>query len=700
MMGHETRRVALLLASVAFLAMPALASPARADGPTGSQATTQTELRPVAVADLAGLELAQPLADLDFLPRILEDYRTGDMVEADILKSKLTDTSALALAEWVAIRSRTTLRFDRVTAFSRDYPDWPTTSLLRRRAEDALLRARRTPDVVRQYFQAQPPISGAGRLALAYAMKAEGADEAAAGLVRKIWREDTFGNELEDKILESFPGVLTQADHRFRMERLLFKESWAPALRAAGLAGKDFGNLVKARIGLYQGGKKAEKAFAAVPASLRGDSSYIFSRALFLRRQDKLLDAVKVMSQAPRDPDLLVDGDEWWAERRLIARKLLDKGEYKAAYEVASHHGAASPSEQIEAEFHAGWIALRFLHQPETAATHFAEAGRIAVTPISVARAAYWQGRAAEEFGNAAEADQFYRRAADKPTTYYGQLARNKLGLPIDLRSPEPLSPDGRKAFDATTPVRALKLLHRLGETELAIGLFTDLGQTLKEPAQLDALGALAAEQNNPRAVLSVGKAAVQRGFPLDLYAYPTMGIPSFNPVGEDVEPAMVYAVARQESAFNPRALSSAGARGLMQLMPATAKRTAERFNLSFDLKRLTDDPGYNATLGSAHLKELMGDWKGSHVLAFASYNAGGGNVLKWIKAYGDPRRPDVDRVDWIERIPFYETRNYVQRVLENLTVYRRRLAQPDRPQGLDPSASANALPPSEPHGD
>jgi soluble lytic murein transglycosylase len=448
-------------------------------------------------------------------------------------------------------------------------------------------------------------------------------------------------------------------------------------------------------MGVFQGGKKAEAAFAAVPASLRTDSSYIFSRALFLRRKEKLIEAVQVMAQAPRDPALLVDGDEWWSERKLIARKLLDKNEYKLAYDVTSHHGAESPAERIEAEFHAGWIALRFLHQADTAAKHFAEAGNIAVSPISVARAAYWQGRAAEAAGGEADAKRHYRRAAERPTTYYGQLARTKLGLPLELRSPDRLDADGRRAFEAMTPVAALKLLQELGETELAISLYVDMAQTLSEPAQLDALGALAAEQNNPRAVLSVGKTAVQRGFPLDQHAYPTIGIPSFDPVADDVEPAMVYAIARQESAFNPRALSTAGARGLMQLMPATAKRTAQRFGLGFDLNRLIEDPVYNARIGSAHLSELMEDWKGSHILAFASYNAGGGNVSKWIKAYGDPRKPEVDLVDWIERIPFYETRNYVQRVMENLTVYRRRLERPDPRPAIDPTASASALPPS-----
>ena len=203
-------------------------------------------------------------------------------------------------------------------------------------------------------------------------------------------------------------------------------------------------------------------------------------------------------------------------------------------------------------------------------------------------------------------------------------------------------------------------------------------------------MASLAASQQNPRAVLAIGKIALQRGFPLDQHAYPLAAIPDFQPVGDDVEPAMVYAIARQESAFNPRAISSAGARGLMQLMPATAKRTAQRFGVGFDLKRLIEDPSYNAKIGSAHLGELMEDWKGSYILAFASYNAGGGNVIKWVRSYGDPRKPDVDEVDWIERIPFYETRNYVQRVLENLRVYRERLnAKPAMPAPATADATA-----------
>jgi len=386
-----------------------------------------------------------------------------------------------------------------------------------------------------------------------------------------------------------------------------------------------------------------------------------------------------------------VDGDEWWAEQRRVTRELLDKGDAQTAYDVASHHAAQSPAQQIEAEFHSGWIALRFLNDPAKAAKHFAAVSETASTPISLARVAYWQARAAEAAGASEDAKLFYARAADHPTTYYGQLARQKLGKDVSLRSVEPLREEERKAFEARIPVRAVKLLQQAGETELAIGLYGDLAQTLNDPAQLDALAALATSQQNPRAVLAVGKIALQRGFPLDQHAYPLAAIPDFEPVGDEVESAMVYAIARQESAFNPKAVSSAGARGLMQLMPATAKRTAQRFGVDFDLKRLVEDPSYNARIGSAHLGELMEDWKGSYILAFASYNAGGGNVRKWVQAYGDPRNPQVDTIDWVERIPFYETRNYVQRVMENLEVYRARLKEKPAPAAAAAATAADA---------
>lgn len=627
----------------------------------------------------AAAERAAPQLDVDLgrLRQAIDLYREGNIAGGDEIKAAMTEPAARALMDWLAIRSGAAVGFDRVVDFLRDNPDWPATAALRRRAEETLLSNRKPAALVRAFFSTTKPATASGKLALALAFKGDGLDRDAADLVRDAWRNDTFGREFETKLLESFPGVLTQADHRFRMERFLFKENWPSATRAAAFAGKDYLTLVKARMTVDERSDKAGAALDAVPAALRSDTSYIFSRAQFLRHKDKAVEAANAIEGVASDRATLVDGDQWWVERRMIARKLLDQGDPKAAYAIARSHGADSSAQKIEAEFHAGWIALRFLDEPQTAARHFAEAARIAETPISVARAAYWQGRAAEAAGGGEEARQHYEKAAQHAITYYGQLARARLGYTnLPLRVASEADVEARAAFDRSTPVQAIRLLYAAGATNLAMPLCADLAQRLTDPAQLDALGELAVANRDPRSLLVIGKTAVQRGLPLDLHAYPTIGIPAFEPIGSRVEKAMVYAIARQESAFDPKAQSGVGARGLMQLMPATAKRTAQRFGVDFDVDKLVDDPAYNAKLGSAHLGELMDDWKGSFVLTFASYNAGGGNVKKWIDAYGDPRKPDIDPVDWVERIPFSETRNYVQRVMENLQVYRRRLEE------------------------
>ena len=613
---------------------------------------------------------------LDFaaLKQALESYRRGDITEGDKARAGIADETARALTEWVAIRSTPHIGFDRIAGFLREEASWPAGVLIRRRAEEALLFQRKPNAVVRAYFATQRPITSAGKFALALAFQADGLDRDAAALIRETWRKDGFGKEFEAKLLEKFPGVLTQADHRFRMERQLFKENWGAAQRAAARAGADYASLVKARIGASDNAKKTGALLDAVPAALRSDSSYAFSRAQWLRRNNKPAEAAAAIAEVTRDPALLADGDEWWTERRIIARKLLDNGDARAAYEVVSRHGAETAQHKIEAEFHAAWLALRFLDEPALAAMHLRAAARVAETPISLARVAYWQGRTAEAVGAEEVAQRHYERAAAYPITYYGQLARAKLGNGLVLRAVPDPGEGGRDSFARLTAARALRLLYGLGVPDLALALNIDLSQRLNDAGQLEALGDLAAEHRDARGLLTVGKSAVQRGFPLDTHAYPTIGIPSFEPVGGRVDKAMVYAVARQESMFDPKAQSHAGARGLMQLMPATAKRTAKRFGLGFDTDKLTADPSYNAKIGSAHLGELMQDWRGSLILVFASYNAGGGNVKKWIDAYGDPRKADVDVVDWVERIPFSETRNYVQRVLENFQVYRHRL--------------------------
>jgi soluble lytic murein transglycosylase len=318
--------------------------------------------------DALGVDVL-PDASYDALRRAIELFRKGGMAGGDREKARLTDPVERSLSEWVAVRFGW-VGFERIAAFRRDHPDWPVMAPLDRRAEEALLVARKPAAVVRAFFAEQQPTSAAGKVALALALKSDGLENEAAALVRDAWRNDTFGREFEAKILGLFPGVLTEVDHRDRMERFLFKEDWASALRAASSASKDYVLLAKARIAVGQEADTAQKALDAVPPSLRYETSNLFAKVRFLRRRDKLDEAVRVLADVSRDPDILADGDGWWAERRLIARELLDRGDIIASYAVARDHAAESAEKRIDAEFHAGWIALRFLNHPATAASH------------------------------------------------------------------------------------------------------------------------------------------------------------------------------------------------------------------------------------------------------------------------------------------------------------------------------------------
>ena len=664
---------ALVTASIPPRVVPS-AVPPEEDTPglrPGEAAPTPDWLGPPAFRVESTLQRPSPEAGL--VRSVIALYRKGDIGAADLSASTLQDPAARAVLEWAAIRLQPLgLGFTRINAFLATNPDWPGRNGLRRRAEEALVAERRDGQTILAFFAEKKPLTTHGRLAFARALLAAGRTDEAAAAIRDLWRRDDLSAESEGKVLDAFAAMLTPADHRARIERELFAEDWAAAQRNAARLGEDWGKLVKARMAVDGNPAKAGAALDAVPKALQQDTSFLFARAQWLRKQNKLTDAARLLAGMSRDPEVLVSPSEWWAERRLLSRKLLDASEQKLAYDVAAGAPQGDPASMLEAEFQAGWIALRVLSDKEGAVRHFTAAAAVATTPISVSRAAYWQGRAAEAAGT--DPASFYRRAASEPTTYYGQLARARLGL-TDLpirRVSSQLAPP----LERLPAARAIRLLTDADARDLAAPLYSELAQSLTNEADLDALAGLAAEQGDARALLTVGKAAVQRGFPLDNHAFPLLGVPSFEPAGAAVDRSLVYAIARQESAFDPRAVSSAGARGLMQLMPATARATAAKAGLGFEPDRLTTDPAYNARLGAAHLGDLVADWKGSMILAIASYNAGPGNVRKWIEAYGDPRSSAIDPIDWVERIPFGETRNYVQRVIENLQVYRTRLGE------------------------
>lgn len=611
-------------------------------------------------------------ADTDALENVIELVRKHQPADATQAEAAISDPVAQKLAEWIVLRSNDNgASVERYRAFIAANPSWPSQSFLRRRLEAALWDDHRDDAIVWSWFENESPLSAKGKFALARAMLARGDRANAERLVRDAWRNDSMSEDTESTALDLFGALLTPGDHKARMDLLLYGSEHEAALRAAKRLGAAQVALAKARIATYRKASNTRALLEAVPRELHGDAGYIFSKIQLLRREEKFAEAAQLMLTAPRDAARLYNVDEWWIERRLLSRKMLDVGEHRTAYLIA--RDAALPARDIyktEQEFTAGWIALRFLTDPATAAQHFARIGVGSVNPTTLARAGYWQGRAAEAAGRSQEARAAYIRAAAQSTSYYGQLARAKLGLPqIELNG----VPAARgRGIERLEIVRAVQLLYELDEREIAIPIFADLGENGDSDA-LAGLGELASRNSDARGMLLLGKAALNRGLPFDFYAYPVTGIPAFKAIGPEVEQSIVYAITRQESAFNPNDVSPANAYGLLQVTPDAGKYVCKKYGAGFDLARLKNDPAYNAALGAAELGGLIEDYRGSYIMTFAAYNAGRGSVKKWIDRYGDPRDPKVDAVDWVELIPFSETRNYVQRIMENLQVYRAR---------------------------
>ncbi len=653
------------------MAAPASAAALPLLPPAARQRTATPPRKPVLPAAVAATRSTSK-SDMDTLENVIELTRKHKPDDATQTAAAITDPVARKLAEWIILRSDDNgASVERYRAFLSANPSWPSQTFLRRRLEAALWDDHRDDAVVWSWFENESPLSAKGRFALARALLARGDRANAERLVREAWRDNSMSENFENAALDLFGALLTAGDHKARMDRLLYGNDREAALRAAKRLGTGHVVLAKARIAADQRAENSRALLDAVPRELHNDPGYMFSKIQLLRREEKFKDAAELMLAAPKEPARLHDLDEWWIERRLLARKMIDTGEYRSAYLIARN--AALPNRDVyktEQEFTAGWIALRFLHDPATAAQHFARIGVGSVNPTTLARAGYWQGRAAEAAGRGEAARAAYTAAAAQSTSYYGQLARAKLGLTqLDLNDAAAARGRGAERLEI---VRAVALLYDLDEGTIAIPIFADIGDN-GDPDALTGLAELASRHNDARAMLLVGKAALNRGLPFDVYAYPVNGVPSFRAIGPEVEQSVIYAIARQESGFNPAVVSPAQAYGLMQVTPDAGRYVCKRAGVGFDLARMKTDPVYNAALGAAELGGLIDDYRGSYIMTFAAYNAGRGSVRKWVERYGDPRDPKVDAVDWVEQIPFSETRNYVQRVMENLQVYRAR---------------------------
>jgi soluble lytic murein transglycosylase len=404
---------------------------------------------------------------------------------------------------------------------------------------------------------------------------------------------------------------------------------------------------------------------------LLSNQGLVFERMRWRRRKGRDLAARELLQNLP---EKLTHPERWWRERAVLARRALRAGHVTEAYNLAKDHNLENGTSFAEGEWLAGWISLRFMKEAGPALEHFDALFNASKYPISRARGAYWAGRASEELKKPYQAKEWFKKAAAYPLTYYGQLASAKFAADASIKLPQhPANSDEEdQKFEANELVKVVRILAKADLFDLLRPFIRTLNKADVSAKWLASVARLARQSGRPDLAVYTAKQAYRSGITLSEEGYPVLATTD----KLKMEGALLHALIRQESAFNIKAVSHAGARGLMQLMPATARRVAKQHSLPYRRRKLTTDTEYNLRLGQAYMAGLLEKFDGSYVLSLAAYNAGPGRANRWIKRNGDPRDKNVDAIDWVEMIPFTETRNYVQRVIENLHVYRKRLNQ------------------------
>ncbi|MFL2770430.1 MAG: lytic transglycosylase domain-containing protein [Rhodospirillaceae bacterium] len=604
--------------------------------------------------------------DRDSFSQALTSAKSRRWSRARNLAAKIETPLPGKIITWLYLRetgARTS--FKSRAQFIEKNQTWPDIRTLRIRAEEVVDQSM-SPSETLEWFKKFPPLTGPGLTALAKAHQSLGNETLVTQNVRKAWLEGNFTRSQERRFLRSFGSILKPKDHLSRLNRLLWSGRVNSARRLVRRVTPDHRKLAEARIALITSSYGVDAAIAKVPKSLRNDSGLVYDRLKWRRKRMRYESAAELLLDKGIDQ---IRPDLWWRERRILSRDALAKGEITTAYKIAAGHSATDALSVFEAEWFAGWIQLQFLNDPEASLPHFYRVYDTVEFPVSLSRGAYWAGRALEAAGDLELARNWYEKAAVHITTYYGQLALAKLTgdtLPQLPMNPMPTISE-RNSFHQTELARAVRMLAEVGNKD-ALKKFVLAAARISDFATERHLTAeMVAKFNRIDLSVRISRKAEQEHIILLEYGYPISSF-QFPPRPEK---ALLLAIARQESNFDVGARSRAGARGLMQLMPATAKAVSKRIRERYDREALSIDGEYNIRLGSKYLEDLIDDFDGSYVMAIAGYNAGPRRVRRWIREFGDPRSPEIDPIDWVEQIPFTETRNYVQRVMENLQVYR-----------------------------
>ncbi len=662
-----------------------------------------------------------PVRDLEVSPeeagRLREAIAAaagGKLAEARGLRDKLTNAAARKLVDWYIFRGGYGTASE-IRAFLDANPAWPDRGLLTQRAEEALFAANAAPREVKAFFASSEPRTAVGYAALASAYLADKATDKAKALAQKAWTELDMPASAEPAFLSRVGSLLDEADHKRRLDRLLLRDGRSTGERKdravvirrtiALLSGPEK-KTAEARLAMYLRAKNWQRLLAKLPKHSHADWGLAVQKAQALRRQKKEEAAWKILLAERAEDGEGARPDGWWDERRANVYAALRLGRPKMAYELARNPGPLSVNAAKDADFLAGWLALRHLKNAKLALPHFEALAKAADGPLSHARGQYWLGRTWETLGDKAKAQEHYRAASAYFDTFHGQLARLKLDPSArSLTITPPAAPTEEEAarFNSSDAVKAAVLARKAGlDVSLVRAFLGYMRYHFKSEAEVAMAAHLAEALGDTQMAVRIGKTGIARGFNLIYYAYPIHSLPAYKPLRRPPEPAVIFGIARQESEFNSLTKSGAGARGILQVMPVTAKHVCRDYKIKCDIKRLMTDPAYNTMLGSAYISDRMDEFAGSYVLTLAGYNAGPGRAREWIKEFGDPRDGKVDPIDWIHRIPFEETREYVQKVLSNIQVYRARLGEPNavrlnsdlkRVSAATPAAAETAAP-------
>ena len=630
-------------------------------------------------------------ADNDLYERAFDAADSGDWTGAKGIASQGHDATAERLIQWRYLLDKDSgASFSEIDQFLRNNPNWPAKETLFARAE-AAMDPNMDPRAVIAWFSGRDPVSGIGRVRLGEALVATGAQASGRDLIRAGWITGTFDPSTEYQVIQNHGDILTPDVDTQRINTLLWNGDVTTARRELSRVPSDAQAVASARITMQT--MSSPHAAENVPASLRNDTGLLFDRARAARRAGMTDAAATYLRQLRSAEAARMNEDTWWVELNLNIRQAIKDGNYRMAYGLASDNGMSSGQNFAEAEFLAGFIALRYLKEPKTALTHFQKLTAAVTRPISRARGHYWQGRAYEDAGELASAYREYRAAAQNQETFYGQLALAKIDSTPTLHVNDAPSDTAaaKAAFDSDDLVPAIRILADLGEVSMLRTFALRDIEVHPAPGHVKLLCQMLTDMGFRDIALRVAKTVAFTGALQLAYTHPVIAMPPHVGSAASPEPAFTLGVIRQETEFDQYAVSGAGAVGIMQLLPSTARNTANAASLNYSVSSLISDQTYNMQIGMAELGNDFSDWKNSYILAAAEYNAGPGNVNKWLASYGDPRG-GTDPIDWIELIPFNETRNYVQRVIENMEVYRNRLAGRDQPLRIVQDLSKNSV--------